>query len=78
MSVHVDKHISCETVQAAGRRPYRRYPNNTCCVCRERPRRAKQRDCKECHAATMRDWRLKRKEELERLRALAKDNGVRE
>lgn len=45
--------------------------DSSLCACGLRPNRPRQRGCKECHAAYMKGYRKKQKEELSRLRAIA-------
>lgn len=42
-----------------------------CAKCGTRPRKPAQRWCRACHAAYMREWRVKAHEELEHLREMA-------
>jgi hypothetical protein len=67
---HLEHPVSRETVQASGRRKYRRTANGLCCTCRVNPRRVNGRDCKECHAAYQKKWNAARSKEINELRAL--------
>jgi hypothetical protein len=54
-------------------------PRGTLCVaCRERPRKPKQRYCKDCHRLYMKSWRAQQREELLRLRKLATNGASQE
>jgi hypothetical protein len=68
-TLYVKHHVSHETVQAEGRRTYRRRALGICGKCRERPSLPGQRRCKECHADDQKQHRISQREELRRLRA---------
>lgn len=69
--VPLEHHASRETVQAAGRRNYRRNAGETCSTCHTAARRPKQRTCKSCHATYERDRRIRLATEFRRLKSVA-------
>jgi len=89
MSETISRETDCSTINIAlqiqqkrmGRRQLVLHGGTLCSRCYEQPPRPGQRYCAPCHAADERARRVKRSEELKRLRALeqslsnGKENG---